>query len=156
METKKQTKCACERVGACTLEQQQQQLNFCSSCCCCHSNTPIDPSNTTQHRWMPCLDLTWLDLSIWVGSKCVCWGPAHDWALLSTSNSLLAKTSWLVCASVYIKIGPIHGPRFCPSKEGKGKSQRKGEKSSNKIMRDNGIMVFLWRFFLALGNRKKN
>jgi hypothetical protein len=57
---------------------------------------------------------------------------------------------------VYIKIGPIHGPRFCPSKEGKGKSQRKGEKSSNKIMRDIMESWFSYGDFFALGNRKKN
>jgi hypothetical protein len=37
----------------------------------------------------------------------------------------------------------------------KGKSQGKREKASNKIMRDYGIMVFLWRIFLHLATEKK-
>jgi hypothetical protein len=48
------------------------------------------------------------------------------------------------------------GPRFCPSKTWqRKKAKERGKKVQNKIMRDNGIMVFLWRLFCTWKPPKK-
>ncbi len=103
-QTNKQNK-VCFREGAHLHHHNNNNFFVFPICsCCCHSNTPIDPSNTTQHNTDGCrLDAFDLTSPSKSDQSVLLLGPTHDWAWLSTSNWLQAK-NWLVCASVYKRL----------------------------------------------------
>ncbi len=109
--------------------------------------------------WMDAL--TWLDLTCPSESDYQsALGPTHDWLSPTNyqhQNSLQAKTGW--CMQACTKDWATMALDFVQANGAKEKSQGKGKKVQNKIMRDNGIMVLLWRLFCTWKpkkNLKKN
>lgn len=68
-------------------------------------------------------------------------------------RSLQAKIGWCVVQACTKDWPNEWALDFVQANGAKEKGQGKGKRFKIKIMRDNGIMAFLWRIF-ALGNQK--